>query len=67
MNSRKTRAITGITDQGVPILEESYELRKNRTRNSNDDALKNVVLPNGKNPKLKLTWDNSRRNSFARR
>jgi hypothetical protein len=57
---RKTRAISGVTMQGVPILEEPYVSRKNRTRTASG-----VILLNERdetNPRLKLTWDNSRRN-----
>ena len=68
---RKTRSITGVTDQGVPIREEPYVLRKNRSRNPTDNYAANILLPNSqqrdeKNPKLKLTWDNNRRNGPRR-
>lgn len=68
MNS-KARSIAGATDQGVPILEESYAARRNRTRTAVDDYVTNVLKnKDEKDPKLKLTWDsNGRRISGPRR
>lgn len=50
-HTRKTRSLTGITEQGVPIHEEPYYLRRNRTKSQQD-----------KHPKLKLTWNGQYRN-----
>ncbi|KAG5677443.1 hypothetical protein PVAND_007201 [Polypedilum vanderplanki] len=52
--TRKTRSITGITEQGIPILEEPYALRRNRTKLNE--------LNREKNPRLKLTWNGNHRN-----
>lgn len=65
--SRKARSIAGITNQGVPIIEEPYMQRINRSRSSTDDSEANILSANGKNPKLKLTWDGSRRNYYGNR
>lgn len=51
--SRKTRSITSITEQGIPIIEESYaDHRRNRTK-----LIKGIDTKREKNPSLKLTWN----------
>lgn len=60
----KARSITGITDQGVPILEEPYVPNKNRTKTAAENFVPNFLplhRKDEKNPKLKLTWDSNRR------
>lgn len=54
-HTRKSRSITEITEQGVAVHEEPYSARRNRTRFSPQD-------PNGKHPKLRLTWNGQYRN-----
>lgn len=56
--SRKPRAIP--PHEGVPVIEESYALRRNKTNTPADEMLKNVLLNRNQNPKLKYDWGQKR-------
>lgn len=72
MCCRKTRSIAGLTEQGVPIVEEPYVPRRNRTKPKSthvNDFVTSILL--GKDtendPKLKLRWDSNRDINSPRR
>ncbi|XP_055708101.1 uncharacterized protein LOC129804631 isoform X2 [Phlebotomus papatasi] len=56
--SRKPRAIP--PHEGVPVIEESYAVRRNKTNTPADEMLKNVLLNRNQNPKLKYDWGQKR-------
>uniref|UniRef100_A0A336M3G8 CSON009112 protein n=1 Tax=Culicoides sonorensis TaxID=179676 RepID=A0A336M3G8_CULSO len=57
--NRQRRALAGLTRQGVPIMEESYLERRNRTSNEHLEPLLNAHNA----PKMKLDWNDSRYSS----
>lgn len=56
--NRQRRALAGLTRQGVPIMEESYLERRNRTSNEYLDPL--LTSNNVNRPRMKLDWNDSR-------
>ncbi|XP_059620133.1 uncharacterized protein LOC132264085 isoform X1 [Phlebotomus argentipes] len=52
--SRKPRAIP--PHEGVPVVEESYAVRRNKTNTPADDMVVNVLLNRNASPKLKYDW-----------
>lgn len=69
---RKTRSIAGLTEQGVPIVDEAYVPRRNRTKPKSthvNDFVTNILLgkDNENDPKLKLRWDSNRDTNSPRR
>ena len=70
--SRKTRSIAGLTEQGVPIVDEAYVPRRNRTKPKSthvNDFVTSILLgkDSENDPKLKLRWDNNRDINSPRR
>ncbi|XP_055687140.1 protein eiger isoform X2 [Lutzomyia longipalpis] len=57
--SRKPRAIP--PHEGVPVVEESYALRRNRTNTPADEMVMNVLLNRNQSPKLKYDWGQKKR------
>lgn len=50
---RKPRA---VTVPEVPVIEDSYALRRNKTHASNDDHLSKMLLKKSVSPKLYYDW-----------
>uniref|UniRef100_A0A1L8E3A3 Putative tumor necrosis factor n=1 Tax=Nyssomyia neivai TaxID=330878 RepID=A0A1L8E3A3_9DIPT len=63
--SRKPRAIP--PHEGVPVIEESYAMRRNRTNTPADDMVMNVLLNRHQNPKLKEGNERRQHNVVHRR
>lgn len=57
---RKTRSLE--SDYGVPVIEESYAVRRNRTHSRADEIVEKILLHkqnnNNNEPKLKYDWAN---------
>ncbi|GAB0094243.1 hypothetical protein DMENIID0001_095040 [Sergentomyia squamirostris] len=62
--SRKPRSIP--PHEGVPVIEDSYAVRRNRTNSPIDDKITNHLLNRSQNPKLKYDWGQKRWSTVER-
>lgn len=51
---RKPRAVP--PHEGVPIIEDSYALRRNKTHTPADEQINEVLLKKNPNPKMHYDW-----------